>query len=131
MDQFLADLAKHDIGVVMDVRYTPWSRRPLFRKASLSKALAEAGILYVHVPQFGAAPALRKELQSTNDWSQFANQYSANLLASNGTVEMSLTPYRGSRLCLLCLEANPYQCHRSLLAEHLAKVGLASGPIHL
>lgn len=60
LKDFLAILEEHRIDVLIDVRETPWSHKPGFRKGPLATALTEAGMTYVHAPFVGAPKALRK-----------------------------------------------------------------------
>ena len=124
-------LKANRIDVLLDIRYTPWSRRPDFRKGCLSRTLEETGIRYVHLRHFGSTPALRDDLHATGRWERFAEAYIAHLESLNGNLDASLEPYSNERVCLLCLESNPHECHRSLLAAALLRQGLASSVVHL
>ena len=53
VDEFVSDLARMGVAVVVDVRLTPISRRPGFSKTGLARALAGAGICYEHRPELG------------------------------------------------------------------------------
>jgi len=131
LDSFLETLACNEIDVLMDVRHTPWSRKPDFSRTRLSRALAEREIAYLHRPELGSAPALRRELHETHDWERFSVAYLEHLDSLNGALESTFSTYDGKRVCLLCMEADHIHCHRSLLAERLVELGAASEPIHL
>lgn len=53
IDEFIANLKRHDVGVVCDVRSAPRSRWPQFNAAALARHLAAAGIGYEHLPECG------------------------------------------------------------------------------
>ncbi|MDA8216113.1 MAG: DUF488 domain-containing protein [Dehalococcoidales bacterium] len=131
VDSFLSDLQANDVDVVLDVRYTPWSRRPAFGRSALARTLEAGHIQYAHLRELGSAPELRKELHATGDWHQFAADYLAHVRSLNGTLEAALAPYSGQRVCLLCMEADVEHCHRSLLAAELLERGLSTPPVHL
>ena len=131
VEGFLSVLAEHEIEVLIDVRYTPWSHKPGFTRARLVEALSGKRIRYIHLPEFGATPKIRQELRTTGDWEEFARAYVNGLRAMNGVAEGTLAPLKGRRVCLLCMEADPQQCHRSLLARQLVERGIASKPTHL
>jgi uncharacterized protein (DUF488 family) len=130
-DDLVAALIEHDIDTLIDVRFTPWSRKHGFRRTPLSLALADNAIGYVHIREFGSAPALRKDLKESGDWGQFSHAYSSYLHSLNGAIAERLAPFAGRRICLLCLEASHQDCHRSILADEIADLGVASKPFHL
>ena len=128
---FLANLKASQIDILLDVRFTPWSHKADFSRKRLEAALLANGIHYVHAPQLGSAPALRKQLRETDDWNSFASSYREHLLGLNGQIEAAFLPFQGQRVCLLCMEKDSKRCHRSLLAECLEQVGLATSAVNL
>jgi uncharacterized protein (DUF488 family) len=131
LDEFVSLLAANDIDILVDVRHTPWSRKPDFRKARLATGLESNSIDYVHLPEFGSAPGLRERLKQTGDWASFANAYSQNLSTMDEHIRAVLGVFKGKRICLLCLEADPEVCHRSILAEQIVDKGFSSSLVHL
>nr|WP_246504024.1 DUF488 domain-containing protein [Plastoroseomonas arctica] len=106
------------VQTLVDVRALANSRKPGFAKRALSEALAGAGITYVHekllgTPAEGRAavragrPAVMREIFAVH--LRGAEQQDA--LARLGARA------RAERVCLLCLEADPAHCHRTLVAE--------------
>lgn len=97
--EFLDLLAAHRIETVVDVRSIPWSRRwPWFRKRALGAALERAGIGYRYR---GHVLGGRAERPRVGDFEAAV----AELLALAG----------GTRLALMCAEADPARCHRAVL----------------
>ncbi len=131
LDEFLFVLAQYEVSVLVDVRRTPWSYKPGFRKSRLASELETKSIEYVHLPQFGSAPELRAQLKQTRDWETFAGAYTEQLVKSDESIKEALGSFQGKRICLLCVEANHEQCHRSILAGQIAELGLCSPPVHL
>lgn len=131
LDDFLATLVGNDIEVLADVRYTPWSYKTAFCRRQLASELESHNVRYVHLPQFGTSPTLRRALRETGDWQGFAGAYREHLDTLNGDFERALADYHGKRLCLLCMETDPAYCHRSILADEMRNRGLASSPFHL
>jgi uncharacterized protein (DUF488 family) len=119
---FLAALAAARVELLVDVRAVASSRRPGFSKSRLAGNLADAGIAYVHLRGLGtpaagrAAPravrhglmrAIFLDLRRTHD-------------AQTELAELEELVHGGRRVCLLCFEADPAHCHRTLVAEALA-----------
>jgi uncharacterized protein (DUF488 family) len=117
LDEFLAILASNKIDRLIDVRELPLSRRRGFSKTPLSKALAEQGIEYVGLREAGNPHhKLKHELSKA----QLLVKYRAHLAKTDGVVERVADEARGHRAVLLCYEAEPAECHRSVLAPKVA-----------
>lgn len=131
LEAFLDVLANNAIDVLLDIRRTPWSHKPGFRKARLAEAVVGRAIEYVHRPELGSDRELRQRLRDTADFGEFAHAYRNRLIEHFEAIEATFVNLRGQRVCLLCLEANPDECHRSVLADHLVGSGIAEAPVHL
>lgn len=70
LQDFIATLRAASIRTLIDVRALPISRRPGFAKNALSKALAEAGIDYVHLKGLGD-PKEGRDAARANDLETF------------------------------------------------------------
>lgn len=105
-----------DVSMLIDTRETPMSRRPEFRRRSLEATLSDAGIRYLSVPALGAPKALRAQV---GDWGVFAEGYRERLGLVRDELERILPIVTAERACLLCFEADPDACHRSLLAHEI------------
>jgi uncharacterized protein (DUF488 family) len=128
LDRFLALLEGAGVTAIADVRSTPFSRRyPWFSQKALPEPLAQAGVAYVHL---GAAlggrpgdPALLRD--GVADYEAIARTpaFQAGLTrVTEGA--------RRYRICLMCAEREPLDCHRCLLVSRaLAERGLAVGHI--
>ena len=107
LEQVVSCLAAARVSVLVDTRETPMSRRVEFRQRALASALGEAGIRYVSVRALGAPKPLRAI--AVDDWAGFAAGY----------LERLVPLIASERVCLLCFEADPAACHRSLLAHEI------------
>jgi len=130
-EDLLTELQGAGVELLLDVRAAPQSRMRGFSRGPLRDALELAGIVYRHEPRFGTPRPVRDAYHRSGDWVAFADAYRKQL----GTQEDLLAAYCAElkamgRVCLLCLEADPAECHRSLLAEELeARLGIE--PTHL
>jgi uncharacterized protein (DUF488 family) len=119
---FLAVLAAHEIRCIADVRRFPASRRyPHFNAEALKQSLAAVGIGYFPAAELGGR---RKPVEdSRNDgWRSLAFRGYADFMQS----EEFLTALAGleqvaetKRTAMLCAEAVPWRCHRSLIGDAL------------
>jgi uncharacterized protein (DUF488 family) len=99
---------------------------PHFAKAVLERALPEHGIAYVHMPELGG---LRKpKPDSTNlGWRNVSFRGYADYMQTDAFRE-ALAALEGlaasKRLAVMCAEAVPWRCHRSLIADALVVDGV-------
>ncbi len=122
VQSLVAALQDADISIVVDVRALANSRRPGFAKTKLAAALHEAGIGYLHLRGLGT-PA---EGRAAARGGQFAELYRIvreHLETPEARTDLDALVSlvrTGRRVCLLCLEADPAHCHRTLVAEAVA-----------
>ena len=79
VEAVIATLSAAGVGILIDVREAPISRRPEFAKRALASALAEAGIGYHHEPRLGAPKPLRDQVKTDGDYQRFFEGYAAHL----------------------------------------------------
>ena len=127
LDELVELLAESRIELLADVRTVPGSRRlPHFGKASLENELLRRGVAYVHLPALGG---LRKpQPGSTNTgWRNASFRGYADYMQS-AEFEAALIELRKlageRRLAVMCAEAVPWRCHRSLIADALTAGGV-------
>jgi len=122
---------QHEVEVVIDVRERPLSRKRGLSKTALSEMLAAVGVQYVHVRELGNPKQYREALKEGWAFDEFAVEF-RSLLENQAETLSSLLELAGSKkACLLCYEADPASCHRSLVAEALAETAEDIQVIHL
>jgi uncharacterized protein (DUF488 family) len=116
--RLIAALRAAGVTTLVDVRALANSRKPGFAKRALGAALAEAGIAYQHVPALGT-PAEGRAAARAGRPAEMRRIFGARLAGLEGQAALAaLTAQaRAEPVCLLCLEADPAQCHRTLVAE--------------
>lgn len=122
VDGFLAALQAADIDLLVDVRALAMSRRPGFAKSRLAAALAGAGIGYHHLRALGT-PADGRAAARAGRHAAMRAIYAEQLATPGAQAalgELAGLVRAGHRVCLLCFEAAPAHCHRSLVAAALA-----------
>ena len=126
LEEFLALLAAHDVARVVDVRTIPRSRHnPQFNRDTLSKDLRRRGIGYLHMKKLGGLRHARPD-SPNRGWRNASFRGFADYMQ---TPEFGIALARlenlvaKKRCALLCAEAVPWRCHRSLIADALAVHG--------
>jgi len=111
-------LQEAGVQTLVDVRALANSRKPGFAKRALSEGLAAAGIGYVHEKLLGT-PAEGRAAVRAGRPAEMRRIFTGHM---QGAEQMNAVARLGARaraerVCLLCLEADPAQCHRTLVAE--------------
>jgi uncharacterized protein (DUF488 family) len=117
---FLHVLREAGVQRVVDVRAIANSRKPGYAKRVLAAALGGAGIEYVHLPALGT-PAEGRAAVRAGRPAVMRRIFEAKLAkpATHEALAGLADLASGKPTCLLCLEADPAQCHRMLIAEAL------------
>ncbi|MES2710949.1 MAG: DUF488 domain-containing protein [Pseudomonadota bacterium] len=106
------------VQTLVDVRALANSRKPGFAKRALSEALGGAGIAYVHEKLLGT-PAEGRAAVRAGLLAEMRRIFTAHMQGAEqlDAVARLAQRARAERVCLLCLEADPAHCHRTLVAE--------------
>ena len=126
LDELVAVLRSFEITVLVDIRTIPRSRHnPQFNSDALAAALPTLGLRYVHLKGLGG---LRKpHSDSPNQgWRNTSFRGYADYMATD-EFESALAQLRelaeDGRVAIMCAEAVPWRCHRSLVADTLVARG--------
>lgn len=126
IDEFLGLLNAHQVRHLVDVRSIPKSRHvPQFNSESLASSLNAGGIAYTHLKALGGRRHSRKDSINTG-WRNASFRGYADYMATPQFAEglaalieiASTTP-----TAIMCAEAVPWRCHRSLIADALILKG--------
>jgi uncharacterized protein (DUF488 family) len=117
----------NEVAEVIDVRTVPRSRHnPQFNLDSLPASLAAAGIDYLHMPGLGGLRHARADSVNTGwrnaSFRGYADYMQSAVFAEN--VDHVVQLARSRRCALMCAEAVPWRCHRSLIADALLVRGV-------
>jgi uncharacterized protein (DUF488 family) len=124
----VAALREAGVRTVVDVRALANSRRPGFAKRALAAALEEAGIGYLHERALGTPAGGRAAVRGGRP-EAMKPIFLRHLAGVEEQAALAALKDRAARepICLLCLEADPAHCHRTLVAE---AVGLPVEHLH-
>ena len=127
LEEFIRLLLAHAVTMVVDVRTIPRSRHnPQFNKDSLPQTLREAGVEYVHMSRLGGLR--RAERDSINvGWRNASFRGFADYMQTEefeaGLAEL-IELSDDKRPAIMCSEAVPWRCHRSLIGDALIVRGI-------
>jgi Protein of unknown function, DUF488 len=127
LEEFIALLTTHRVTRVVDVRTVPRSRHnPQFNKTSLPKSLEKADIGYLHLPGLGglrhASPDSINLGWRNASFRGYADYMQKQDFENNLQELIRLAEL--DRIALMCAEAVPWRCHRSLIADALFAHGI-------
>ena len=120
----------HANGVkrLVDVRTIPRSRtNPQFNRESLAESLAEAGIGYTHVAELGGLRHTRKDSLNTG-WRNASFRGYADYMQTpefEAAIQALIEAAKCEQVTIMCAEAVPWRCHRSLIGDALKVRGIA------
>ena len=117
IDSFLSLLAENDIETVVDVREMPLSRKPGFSKKSLASVLNLSGREYVHMVDLGCPKLVRDRYREDGNWKRYTEGFMKYLKTQDDAIAELSALAATSNCALLCYEADPNFCHRSMVAS--------------
>jgi uncharacterized protein (DUF488 family) len=130
--EFIRLLQAHGVTRIVDVRTVPRSRHnPQFNKASLPRALKKAGMGYVHIPGLGGLRHAKRDSINVG-WRNTSFRGYADYMQTaefEGSLAELIALADKDRLALMCAEAVPWRCHRSLIADALLVHGIRTEDI--
>ena len=132
IEEFIRLLAAHRVGRVIDIRTIPRSRHnPQFNRETLSRALRRAGIRYTHMSGLGGLRRPRPD-SVNGGWRNASFRGYADYMQTatfRRSLDRCIDLATHDHVVLMCAEAVPWRCHRSLVADALLVRGIAVSEI--
>lgn len=129
IDDFIHLLRAHGVKRVVDVRTVPRSRRnPQFNRDVLSKRLHSARIHYRHLKALGGLRHARRDSQNLG-WRNASFRGFADYMQTKEFregLEALIELAKKEQTAIMCAEAVPWRCHRSLIADALFAKGICA-----
>jgi uncharacterized protein (DUF488 family) len=127
LDDFVALLQAHGVECLVDVRSIPWSRHnPQFNRETLPASLEQHGIDYRHIAALGGRRQPRPDSPNAA-WENASFRGYADYMhtpAFQAGLEELLELAQQKRVAIMCAEAVPWRCHRSLIGDALLARGI-------
>ena len=121
-------LRQYGVVALADVRRFPRSRtNPQFNREALEATLSTAGIRYVHLPRLGGRRQALGTASPNTAWRNLSFRGYADHMQTPefaaGLAELLALAASGP-VAIMCAEAVPWRCHRSLIADALFARGI-------
>ncbi len=132
LEDFIGLLQANGATCVVDVRTVPRSRHnPQFNLDSLPQSLKEAGLEYVHIPGLGGLRHTKSDSPNMG-WRNASFRGYADYMQTPEfaqSLDDLIRLANQGRIVLMCAEAVPWRCHRSLIADALLVHGIRTEDI--
>jgi len=127
LEELITLLSSCGVKVLADIRTVPRSRKnPQFEREVLARVLPSRGIRYVHLARLGGLRHPRRS-SPNGAWRNASFRGYADYMQTGefeeGLVELRALARAGT-VAVMCAEAVPWRCHRSLLADALFARGV-------
>lgn len=125
--EFVAILRAHGVTHLADVRTVPRSRRvPWTSVDVLPGILAQAGIVHSHRPGLGGLRKPRPDSMNAGWRNESFRGYADHMQTPPFQESLDALVRLAARetVAIMCAEAVPWRCHRSLLADALVARGV-------
>lgn len=126
-EEFLAILKAHVIGLVADVRSIPKSRHnPQFNSEAMAISLPEHGIAYEHISKLGGLRHPRRDSPNMG-WENASFRGFADYMQTadfEEGLQVLIALAQKKKTAIMCAEAVPWRCHRSLIGDALLVRGI-------
>ena len=132
IEEFIALLQQYGITRVVDIRTIPKSRHnPQFNKDVLKQSLKNAHIKYIHIKNLGGLRSTNRNSINTA-WHNKSFRGYADYMQTK-TFQKGLEQLLGyiqkDQVAIMCAEAVPWRCHRSLVGDALLIRGVKTKDI--
>ena len=125
-------LRAHGVQALVDVRTIPKSRHnPQYNSVTLARTLAANGIAYSHAPELGGLRKPRRDSINLG-WRNESFRGYADYMQTpefDAAIDALVARSDKQRTAIMCAEAVPWRCHRSLVADALLARGIEADEI--
>ncbi len=125
--EFIAMLEAHGATQVVDIRTVPRSRHnPQFNGDTLAVSLQGVGLKYIHLSGLGGLRHAKRDSPNLG-WHNASFRGFADYMQTpefEQSLEELIRLVKQERCVLMCAEAVPWRCHRSLIADALLVRGI-------
>ncbi len=126
IDEFVELLRVHGVKEIVDVRSIPRSRHnPQFNADVLEHSLQQRHMRYTHIKELGGLRHARKDSPNLG-WRNTSFRGFADYMATpefSEGLELLIKIAKARETAIMCAEAVPWRCHRSLIGDALTKKG--------
>lgn len=128
IETFIKMLQAHGVKRLVDVRTIPRSRHnPQFNREALPELLLQAGLGYTHMEELGGLRHARKDSLNMG-WHNASFRGFADYMQTpefESGLDRLIEAAKREQIAIMCAEAVPWRCHRSLIGDALEARGIA------
>jgi uncharacterized protein (DUF488 family) len=127
IDEFVGLLENYGVEQLVDIRTVPGSRHnPQYGQAALRASLGASGISYVYLKELGGLRHGRKDSVNTGWRNQSFRAYADYMQTEefSRAVDELVALAGAAPTAIMCAEAVPWRCHRSLVGDALLVRGV-------
>ena len=131
IEEFVHLLEAHGVEQLIDIRTVPRSRtNPQFNRDTLPNSLKDAGIEYLHMAELGGLRHARADSPNSAWRNASFRGYADYMQTPEFAAAIDRLIELGGRkqVAIMCAEAVPWRCHRSLVADALTARGIPALP---
>ncbi|HWC97305.1 MAG TPA: DUF488 domain-containing protein [Candidatus Sulfopaludibacter sp.] len=126
LEALIGMLRAHGVQTLVDVRTVPKSRHnPQFNREALPGPLESAGIAYRHMPGLGGLRHPRPDSTNLGWRNSSFRGYADYMETPEFSRNLDALLEIPGEVAVMCAEAVPWRCHRSLIADALTARGVA------
>ena len=127
IQEFIVLLKDHGIIQLVDIRTIPRSRHnPQYEQMSLEKSLTKSGIKYIYMKDLGGLrPKVKKSINT--GWHNESFRNYADYMQTDdfkSALNELINIAEQNPTAIMCAEAVPWRCHRSLVGDALLNKGI-------
>jgi len=122
VEEFVSRVLRFGIRRLIDVRNNPTSRRYGFHRSTLERICNTLEFEYEHLPHLGIPALQRSKLSGPIDFETIFANYERDILLNRSLLIPVVESLNRTPGVLVCLEADPDQCHRSRLARIVSSI---------
>lgn len=120
---FIDMLKQSGVERLIDLRETPFSRKPGFSKRALESNLLSAGIGYFSIPELGTNKQSRKRYKEDGNIFALLEEFQSRLEQNFNQYEYLKSLAIAQTSSIMCFEEDPKLCHRQIIENELESDG--------
>jgi uncharacterized protein (DUF488 family) len=118
-------LKRAEVRSLLDIRHSPVSMyRPEVSKSNLQRTIEQAGMDYVHLREWGVPRMVRAHAVEEGTRETIWDWYGASIVDRYFDRNLHWFLNLDHPVAMMCVEADPTECHRHLLFMALERQGL-------
>jgi uncharacterized protein (DUF488 family) len=125
IDELIATLKAASVQSILDIRHTPLSMyRPELSKSNFQRRVEDEGFQYLHLPELGVPKDIRAKAVTAGTREPIWRWYDDCIVERFFVRNLHWFLNLAHPVAMMCVEADPTECHRHRLFHALERQGL-------